>query len=852
MGNIKMKLSIIIPSFKRAELLNYGLYSLSKQVMNFSYEVIVLNDGIKDNTELVCNKYKQKLNIKYVFSGQRNLNKKVIWRTPCKVINQGVGIAKGKTIILTSPEIYLLDQCIQSMVDITSTNKKTLTIPNGFDDTTAIFLNYIKRNSGDGKNFKAFRELNNLDTKLPFFIAINRKQFLSIGGYDEDFTGFAFDDADFIKRLNEAGCKYKTIPSRIVHLYHSRKTREGLEPVKKRELWLYNKNLYEKTKEIISTPKKRLPEVVAPKIESFSVKKIIPHPLIIKKNSSSKWELVNIPKIVHFYWGEKTLPYLRYLTIQSFHKYNPDWEIRFYYPKYRTSGRTWKSHEHKYDINISKNYYSLLNKLPMKKIEVDFDILNISNDLSEVHKSDYLRWHLLSIVGGLWSDMDIIYIDSMNSMHINTQTNQNTKSVICYHVPWKHSIGFLLSSTDSPLYKHLKNEAYKRKYDSTDYQTVGSLLMNSSVCSFEEADLHYPNTINVSMDTVYSYNTFLIKTMLDSKNLTYITNNTIGLHWYAGHPKAEKLVSSLNENNYKKINNVVSEVVDMSLNKTKEKVIKYTTSFNFNKTKNNKKLTIHSVIKNEPFIYYSIKSVYNYANKILLYDTGSDDKYTLKDIARLLKEDKEKKIIFKQIPLDFDETKWTYEKVNEFAKKHAGKMSVGKVRQIQIDDTDTEFCMLVDGDEIHYKETMEKIVNDILPYLSENIIGVNIPLIWFYNLNQVFRVPGMENTGRIWRTNEVVMNGISPNEAHCFKSTGRAIAVSDKEYLIYKDLIPYAHFESYLKPWRREIIKSQLSNFKGKLPEVMQENDYYINRYIKTRSKKWAIKYTMVSMKKKK
>ena len=244
-------------------------------------------------------------------------------------------------------------------------------------------------------------------------------------------------------------------------------------------------------------------------------------------------------------------------------------------------------------------------------------------------------------------------------------------------------------------------------------------------------------------------------------------------------------------------------------------------------------LTIHSVIKNEPFIYYSIKSVYNYANKILLYDTGSNDKFTLKDIKRLLKEDIKNKIVFKQISLGFDESKWTYDKVDQFAKKHQGKMSVGKVRQMQLDDTTTEYCMIVDGDEIHYEATMKKIKEKILPNLNSGIIGVNIPLIWFYDMKHNFIVPGLENTGRIWRVSKVKMNKQSPNEYHCFKNTGIAIARENKEYLIYKDIQSYAHFETYLKPWRRKINKSQLSIFKGELPEVMKENPYYINRYIK-------------------
>jgi len=72
-----MELSIIIPSFKRAELLKYGLKSLAKQKISSAYEVIVLNDGVHDETEKVCESFKDQLNIRYIFTGHRNFPEKV-------------------------------------------------------------------------------------------------------------------------------------------------------------------------------------------------------------------------------------------------------------------------------------------------------------------------------------------------------------------------------------------------------------------------------------------------------------------------------------------------------------------------------------------------------------------------------------------------------------------------------------------------------------------------------------------------------------------------------------------------------------------------------------------------------
>ena len=53
-----------------------------------------------------------------------------------------------------------------------------------------------------------------------------------------------------------------------------------------------------------------------------------------------EWQL-NIPKIFHVYWGGGVMPYIRFLTVKSFMKYNPDWEIMFWYPKYPSTHVTW-------------------------------------------------------------------------------------------------------------------------------------------------------------------------------------------------------------------------------------------------------------------------------------------------------------------------------------------------------------------------------------------------------------------------------------------------------------------------------------------------------------------------------
>jgi glycosyltransferase involved in cell wall biosynthesis len=239
-------------------------------------------------------------------------------------------------------------------------------------------------------------------------------------------------------------------------------------------------------------------------------------------------------------------------------------------------------------------------------------------------------------------------------------------------------------------------------------------------------------------------------------------------------------------------------------------------------------ITVHSIICNEPFVYYSIKSVYNYVDKILLYDTGSYDQFTLSDIHVLLNEDKDCKIIFKQIEIDVCEADVDYEHLDEILKKNKDKKGKGAARQQQIDDTETEFFMVLDGDEIYYDESIKKIRLEIVPNFSKEKICGFTPLTWYANINQVFSCR-CKYTGRLFRTDAVSIVNRVPDEMHINKCTGKMINRNDPESFIM-DIRPFAHFSSYVKPWRRS-----LRNFKkyetNDLPEVMKLSPFYMYRY---------------------
>ena len=246
-------------------------------------------------------------------------------------------------------------------------------------------------------------------------------------------------------------------------------------------------------------------------------------------------------------------------------------------------------------------------------------------------------------------------------------------------------------------------------------------------------------------------------------------------------------------------------------------------------------ITVHSVVRNEPFVYYAIKSIYEGVDTILLYDTGSDDKYTLNDIDRLLDEDVDKKILFKSVPIDVDQSVWTYHRLDEYNEAWKDKFGVGDVRQMQVDDTTTKFFLVVDGDEVHHDDTIKKI-KEALPRFEGGIIWGKIP---YYNFCDVDKIHGYKRAAcRFFMTDKIYVRGVHPYEEHCIKGLG---SLSDKpgECMHMYNVLSYAHFEMCMKPWRRNVTQPVIPAARRYIPKVMLDEPYYIERFKEERERRY-------------
>lgn len=569
-----MLASILIATFNRDNLLEQNLKSLSIQNLNKKeIEVIVLNDGLESIiTKNLVNKYSNNLNIKYIFTGKRNTKERSIWRNPGFVYNYGARIASGKYLFICGAEIYHQNNTIKLMLDEIESNNNLMVIPSGQDDTTGIFTDKLFKNINP-----ALIKLDSLNTYIPFLMCILKNKFFEINGYDEDMIGIGYDDNDLIDRLGKVGLIHKLCNAKIVHLYHKRTPSHylsGVNNIKNEVIKLKINNniiLEEERKK-----KKLQDELLLYNQNIFNSKRNTLDPVRnINKmwGNNNTWFLKNIPKRINFYWGEKNyhLSYIRYLSLLSARLKNPDFEIILHTPEFPSNNEvTWNTGEQQSIEHTGKNWFSEIEKLNIRIVKHNFDNCGFSNLEHEVHKSDFLRWIILFEYGGFWSDIDIIYSKSMYDASFNVPENYDINTGI--HIYPKinmHAIGFLFSSIDNSLFKECHYIAARKflEKSNTGYQSLGSIILNENFPTINSITSKYKNlkVLNIDTNVVYSVGPNDIPSLYE-ENISINKNNSIGIHWFGGHPLAKNFEASLTDQNLNNFKNSLSNYITGFLN----------------------------------------------------------------------------------------------------------------------------------------------------------------------------------------------------------------------------------------------------------------------------------------------
>lgn len=113
-----MDLSIIIPVYNAAPLLNRCLDSIFNQTTKYSYEVILIDDGSTDNSITVIKSRKE--NNILLFQQKNN--------GPSKARNQGIKLAKGEYITFLDADDYWIDGYIEKTLSFIKSDEKLVAV----------------------------------------------------------------------------------------------------------------------------------------------------------------------------------------------------------------------------------------------------------------------------------------------------------------------------------------------------------------------------------------------------------------------------------------------------------------------------------------------------------------------------------------------------------------------------------------------------------------------------------------------------------------------------------------------------------------------------------------------------
>jgi len=251
------------------------------------------------------------------------------------------------------------------------------------------------------------------------------------------------------------------------------------------------------------------------------------------------WHLTKIPKNAHFFWDDRPLSFLRWLSVYSFSTLNPDWNIKFHITK-RQHNPSWPSQNNKH-VFIKNDYRGWLKNINAIEIAEETDLPNLHG----VHQSDILRNRYLSSEGGLWSDIDILYYKPMHKLTCNKPENNEFDCGLCItgSQGWM-PIAFMLGAPKSSYYQDVYNHQLsilRTSGNRGNYQKFGTKV--------------YKNILNTKLYPFFKINPKEIYQCNWRRHGTIFAGNIdlgmgIGIHWYGGSPSAAAFEPIINHDNW--------------------------------------------------------------------------------------------------------------------------------------------------------------------------------------------------------------------------------------------------------------------------------------------------------------
>ncbi|PSV47551.1 glycosyltransferase [Photobacterium indicum] len=238
------KVSVVIPTYNRSELLKETLNSLvAQKCAGDLFEVLVVDDGSNDDTRDVANSFKNKLNLKYFFQEDKGFR-------VAKARNVGIFSAKYEICLFLDSGIIAPDNLILAHSNHYKESDDDVLIgfSYGFDEfevrneqallslyreyqAEGIFRVLAQNDQYPDCRYDRLHALENgyAQSRFPWFVfwtchvSCKTSLLRDIEGFDESFCSWGGEDMELGIRLFSAGGKFGLLSEPLVlHLPHEK------------------------------------------------------------------------------------------------------------------------------------------------------------------------------------------------------------------------------------------------------------------------------------------------------------------------------------------------------------------------------------------------------------------------------------------------------------------------------------------------------------------------------------------------------------------------------------------------------------------------------------------------------
>jgi len=210
--------SIIIPTYNRKNILKKCLEALFNQSYpKDKYEIILVDDGSTDKTNEMIASLCPPCRLNYI------RNKKRLGQPKSR--NRGIKAAKGNYIIFTDSDIIVVPEFIRQHLKFHKIYKDT--IINGE-------LIYISSLDEAGKKKKSIWDMS-FSSFNTANVSVKKESLIKVGGFDEEFLPYGWEDKELGYRLKKMGLKNKKNPKALGYHFKKRGDISNLSLLKENE-----------------------------------------------------------------------------------------------------------------------------------------------------------------------------------------------------------------------------------------------------------------------------------------------------------------------------------------------------------------------------------------------------------------------------------------------------------------------------------------------------------------------------------------------------------------------------------------------------------------------------------------